>query len=118
MGGIRTITLNELVGGAADLVNNCIKRRVTPSTFFEITNGEGMAQIDAILFKSNPDMYWKLKNARLKLNHTDTIAYIDAYNEKAKSMGITGYHVTLESITLITLIICIIVLLAKNEYMS
>jgi hypothetical protein len=105
--GVR-ITLDELIDGATNIVKDCVKHRASPMSMFEISNGEKTAQIDAVFFKTNPIIYWDIKSSRLKLNNTDTAVFIDAYNKKAKSLGITGFHVTLEHITICCIISMII----------
>ena len=107
------ITLEKLFTGALDLTMECIKRKATPQTMFQTRNGEDTADMDAAMFRNNPDLYWEMKSSRLKIPYTDTPAFVDAYNKHAATLGITKFHVTLEHINFVMAIIIVHVVKSK-----
>jgi hypothetical protein len=106
--GIQSITNEELLTGAVDLVADCILKKVTPKKYLEISNGENTAAFDLVIYKSDPELYWKLKSDRLKLKHKDSDAFVSGYNNRAQMLGMPGFYFTIDDVIvrIITFMIC------------
>lgn len=107
--GIQSITAGELVDGAIEFVAGCVDNRVGPMQHLDISNGEGTAEFDAMMYRSNPELYWRLKTDRLRLNHVDSDLFVSAYDRRASLLGVPGYRVTIADLVarIVAFIVCI-----------
>ena len=96
--GIQSISNDELVGGAIDFFSGCVKNRVGPMQQLDISNGEKTAGLDAMFYKSNPELYWRIKTDRLRLIHVDSELFVSGYNIRAERLGIPTYHITIDDL--------------------
>ena len=104
--GIQSITNEELCNGAVNLVANCILQTIAPKKYLEISNGENTAETDAIVYRANPQLYWKIKTDRLK--HKDSDDFVSGYNSRAQMLGMSGFYFTIDDVIvrIITFMIC------------
>jgi hypothetical protein len=89
--GVRSITNDELITGFSDIVQGCLKEGCGPLKLLHKRNAYEHTRIDAILYASDPFLYWNIFLSKYNIRHSYEAQYMRDYNREAIKLGIPTF---------------------------